>query len=87
MISGKDCFNLTEKEWNLEWENVWSKVAFYNFVTTVIVGGGSDLASREAYIKSDDAFFEVLDVLKPDIIIALGTSELFKNNQLSKLCI
>lgn len=58
---------------------IWNKLAFYNFFQRIVGVESED----KKYINDDlielsqKAYFEVLDVLKPDFVIAWGISELY----------
>lgn len=57
--------------WEFERADVWHHVAFYNFVQKMVIEPQrtpSDSDRRNASL----AFFEVLEVLKPDIVVACG---------------
>jgi len=50
---------------------VWNNVAFYNFVQFPMTGPRRAPSSEEFQL-SDDAFFKVLSVLRPDLIFVWG---------------
>lgn len=55
----------------------WESVAFYDYVQ-VPLSAARTSPSKEDFSKSESAFFEVLEDLKPDICIAWG-SRLYNN--------
>ena len=57
-------------------ESIKQSIAFYNFVQEAL-NTGSSKPTRKQCINSDSAFFEVLEVLKPELIIALGISHMW----------
>ncbi len=57
-------------------ESIRQSIAFYNFIQEAL-DTGSDKPTKEQCIRSDSAFFEVLEKLRPEIIIALGTSHMW----------
>ena len=59
-----------------ETESIKQSICFYNFVQEAL-DTGSSKPTRNQCISSDSAFFEVLEKLKPELIIALGTSHMW----------
>lgn len=59
-----------KKEW-------WNKVLFYNYVQFPISSARQAPSSKE-FVDSADAFFEVLNLYKPDCVLVWGT-RLYKN--------
>lgn len=57
-------------------ESIKQSIAFYNFIQEAL-DTGSNKPTKEQCIRSDSAFFEVLEKLRPQIIIALGTSHMW----------
>lgn len=57
-------------------KEIWESLAFYNYLQVAVT------KAREAgdwydYEKSEDAFFEVLDELQPDVIIVWGVTRMY----------
>lgn len=52
-------------------ELFWNSVAFYNYVQ-VPISGPRVAPTRENFRNSEAAFFEVIEMLRPDIIIVWG---------------
>lgn len=53
-------------------EKIWNSVAFYNYVQTCISKTRKS-PSEEEFSDSEEAFFEVLDELEPDVVLVWGT--------------
>jgi len=53
-------------------ERIWESVAFYNFVQEPISGARVSPTTSQ-FKSSGDAFFSVLEDLRPDVVIAWGT--------------
>jgi len=60
--------------WNSfsELERIWNSIAFYNFVQEPISGARVSPTTAQ-FRDSDEAFFQVLENLRPDVVIAWGT--------------
>lgn len=58
-------------------ERIWESVAFYNYVQECLPKARKSPTS-EQFSDSEDAFFEVLDYLKPDVVLVWG-SRLWEN--------
>lgn len=58
-------------------EEIWNKLAFYNFVQNPITGPRKPPSNQE-FLDSHTAFFQVLEALQPDCILAWG-SRLYDN--------
>lgn len=58
-------------------ELFWNSISFYNYVQ-VPMTGARVAPSREDFLESSAAFFDVLEKLRPDIIIVWG-SRLYNN--------
>lgn len=57
---------------------IWDSIAFYNFLQ-VPMSGARESGATIDYINAEKAFFEVLNVLQPDLIIVWGVGKLFNN--------
>lgn len=53
-------------------KSLWGKVAFYNYVQTIVGSGPRQRPSIEMFDMSRQAFKTVVESLKPDIIVILG---------------
>lgn len=53
-------------------------ICFYNFVQESLWNGSASPSTLQCK-KSDNAFFEVLEKLRPELVIALGTSHMYKD--------
>jgi len=71
MISGKGYYEADEK---------WNELVFYNFYQLIIGKNANDksLKTNVGINLSQNAFFDVIKILKPDFIIAWGVSDLYK---------
>lgn len=58
------------------YKTVRDSIAFYNYVQESLADG-SAVPSRNQCRQSEAAFFEVLEILRPGLVIALGTSHMF----------
>lgn len=65
---------------NLECQDWWNNVAFYNFIQ-VPMSSPRESPSKEDFENSYNAFVEVCEVLKPDFIILWGYRLYGKMNQ------
>ena len=59
-------------------QQIWQSVAFYNYLQSAVAkarqaGGFAD------YCKSEDAFYEVLSDLQPDVIFVWGVTRMYDN--------
>lgn len=50
----------------------WHSVAFYNYVQTSAGDGPRVRPTPQMFQDSEPAFFEVLELLKPEVVVALG---------------
>lgn len=73
-ISGLADNEFTEEEY----DKVRDSVAFYNYIQEAL-SDGSARPSQEQYANSEDAFFEVLETLRPEVVVALGVSHMWNN--------
>ena len=55
---------------------IWNSVAFYNYVQRAIDGSRKSPEWVD-FRNSEDAFFEVIDELKPDLIIVWGATRMY----------
>lgn len=53
-------------------ERIWNSVAFYNYVQECLSGARKS-PTAEQFTDSEDAFFETLDKLEPDVVLVWGT--------------
>ena len=58
------------------YKSVRDSIAFYNYVQESLADGSS-VPSRNQCRQSEAAFFEILEVLRPELVISLGTSHMF----------
>lgn len=63
-----------EREKSAAW---WNRVVFYNFVQVAMTGPRTAPTTQE-FRDGVDAFFEILETLRPDVVIAWG-QRLYKN--------
>lgn len=56
---------------------IWNSIAFYNYLQTAVTGP-YDKGRAKDYYSSRDAFWEVLEELRPDCIIFWGTRAWYK---------
>jgi len=72
MITGKGFY---------ESDEIWNDMAFYNFYQFIIGINSKDKSklSPENIILSQKAFFDVINILSPDFIIAWGVSYMFNS--------
>ena len=61
-LLGRDCLSFEDKE------RFWNSIAFYNYVQ-VPMTGARVAPSQKDFNDSEAAFFEVLESLRPDIVI------------------
>ena len=57
---------------------IWESIAFYNYVQAAPSGPGIAPSPKD-FEASEEAFFEVINELHPDVIIAWGKSRLYRN--------
>ncbi len=55
-----------------EREKFWNSVAFSNFVQSSVGRGARTRPSKEQWLKGKETFFEILEDLKPQLVIVLG---------------
>ena len=53
-------------------ERIWNSVAFYNYVQECLPDARIS-PTDEQFEESEDAFFEVLDYLEPDVVLVWGS--------------
>ena len=70
-LLGRNCLSFEDKE------RLWNSIAFYNYVQ-VPMTGARVAPSQKDFRDSEAAFFEVLETLRPDIVIVWG-SRLYNN--------
>jgi len=61
-----------------ESREIWDSIAFYNYLQ-VPMSGARESGYAIDYRNAEDAFFEVLDDLRPELIIVWGVGRLFEN--------
>lgn len=57
---------------------IWNSIAFYNFLQYA-VEKNRKAGEYDAYEAAEEPFFQVLDTLKPELIIAWGKTRLYDN--------
>lgn len=57
---------------------IWNSIAFYNYLQ-VPMSGARESGSIIDYKNAEEAFFEVINELQPDLIIVWGVGKLFNN--------
>ena len=57
---------------------IWQSLAFYNYLQ-VAVSNAREAGESHDYKASETAFFEVLDKLRPDLIIVWGVTRMWDN--------
>ena len=57
---------------------IWNSIAFYNYLQ-VPMSGARESGSKLDYTNAENAFFEVINELQPDLIIVWGVGKLFNN--------
>ena len=57
-------------------EKIWNSVAFFNFLQ-VAMNGARESGSPEDYEEGAEAFLEVINDLKPELIIVWGVGKLY----------
>ena len=70
-LLGRNCLSFEYKE------RFWNSIAFYNYVQ-VPMTGARVAPSQKDFKESEAAFFDVLETLRPDIVIVWG-SRLYNN--------
>ncbi|MDY4610065.1 MAG: hypothetical protein SPD11_05560 [Sphaerochaetaceae bacterium] len=58
------------------YKDVWNSIAYYNYIQQSLVSGSSH-AAKDLYDESEQAFWQVLEDLRPSYIIALGKSAMW----------
>ena len=61
-----------------ESQEIWDSIAFYNYLQ-VPMSGARESGSTIDYRNAENAFFEVINELQPDLIIVWGVGKLFNN--------
>ena len=59
-------------------QEIWNSIAFYNYLQ-IPMSGSRESGSSIDYKNAENAFFEVINELQPDLIIVWGVSKLFNN--------
>ncbi len=59
-------------------QRIWNSIAFYNYLQ-VPMSGARESCSAIDYKNAENAFFEVINDLQPDLIIVWGVGKLFNN--------
>ena len=59
-------------------EQVWQSIAFYNYLQ-VAVAKARQAGEFADYAKSEDAFYEVLKDLRPDVMFIWGVTRMYDN--------
>ena len=59
-------------------EQIWQSIAFYNYLQ-VAVAKARQAGNYADYDKSEDAFYEVLNTLQPDVIFVWGVTRMYDN--------
>jgi len=69
---------ITNKEYHCS-DNIWRKLAFYNYFQKIVGVGakGKEFIDESLIEKSRVAYFNVLETLKPTIVIAWGIGSLY----------
>jgi len=71
-VSGKNRAQL-EKDGRRGEIDVWNSIAFYNYITVLLANSArADRPTREQFLDSRHAFEQVLDSIKPDILLVCG---------------
>lgn len=58
--------------WEINRKAFWDSISFYNYVQDITVNAPGYGPPESAFLRSENAFWEVLDLLKPTHLIALG---------------
>ena len=61
-----------------ERQKIWNSIAFYNYLQVPMTGARESGSSID-YKNAENAFFEVINELQPDLIIVWGVGKLFNN--------
>lgn len=61
-----------------ESRRIWNSVAFYNYIQKALSGPRVSPASAD-FRNAETAFFETLDILKPELVIVWGVGRMFDN--------
>lgn len=59
-------------------EQIWQSIAFYNYLQ-VAVAKARQAGDLSEYDKSEDAFFDVLNKLQPDVMFVWGVTRMYDN--------
>ncbi len=59
-------------------QEIWNSIAFYNYLQ-IPMSGARESGSKLDYKNAEKAFFEVINELRPDLIIVWGVGKLFNN--------
>lgn len=59
-------------------QEIWNSIAFYNYLQ-VPMTGPRESGNKVDYKNAEEAFFEVINKLEPDLIIVWGVGTLFNN--------
>ena len=59
-----------------KYKEIRDKIVFYNYVQEALANGEA-VPTKDQCRKSDSAFFEVIETLRPELIIALGVSHMY----------
>ena len=60
-------------------KRIWNSVAFYNYIQRAMTKARTDPPTPEDFEVSKEAFYEVLEELQPDLIIAWGVTRMYDN--------
>lgn len=63
---------MNKEYWNLNLKEIWSSLAFYNYVQNFVIGGARIAPEQNLWKISINPFFEVLKLLNPDGVLVLG---------------
>lgn len=61
-----------------ESRKIWNSVAFYNYIQKAMSGPRMSPAWSD-FCAAETAFFETLDILKPELVIVWGVGRMFDN--------
>lgn len=59
-------------------EQIWQSISFYNYLQTA-VAKARQAGTLENYGKSEDAFYQVLNELQPEIMFVWGVTRMYDN--------
>lgn len=66
---------LSEDELNHEEKiNAWKNIAFYNYVQFLVGEDASYRPTKQMWTESYEPFLELIDEIKPDLIVVLGST-------------